>query len=133
MAITKEKGDLGQAMIMADLFKRGFKVLLPVGEDWKFDLVIYRNGKFERIQCKYDGIFIDTVFVNCRSCNNHSRTKYTDQDIDWIGIYHKASDLCYYIPSNLLGKGRAALSLRIKDPINKQKKSILPAKEFLKL
>ena len=51
MAETKRKGDLGEAMVMADVLRRGHKVALPVGEDWRYDLIVLRNSKLERIQC----------------------------------------------------------------------------------
>jgi hypothetical protein len=134
MAITKEKGDLGQSLIMADLLKRGFKVLLPLGEDWKFDLVLFREGKFERVQCKYDGINTDFCIVRCNSSNSWKVHKYTSEEIDWMACYHKASDTCYYLPSSMLGEnGRKAVNLRINPAKNNQKKGILEAKDFLNI
>jgi hypothetical protein len=136
MAITKEKGDLGQSLIMADLLKKGHKVLIPLGEDWRFDLLVYREYKFERIQCKFDGgnkSGKNFVFVNTRSCNNWLSNKYTAKEIDWIAIYHKPTDLVYYVKSEYLGKfGRSAINLRLSPSINGQLKRILWAKDFLK-
>jgi len=131
MAITKEKGDLGQSLIMADLLKRGYKVLIPLGEDWRFDLVIFRDNKFEKVQCKFDGVNIDICSIPCRSCNNWTEKRYLKSEIDWLACYHKASDRCYYVPSKMLGnEGRTFISLRINEPKNKQTKKILWAKNF---
>lgn len=132
MAITKEKGDLGQSMVLADLLCRGYKVLIPLGEDWRFDLLLHRGGTvFERIQCKYDGVTEDFVQVPCRSCNNWSVKKYTPEEVEWIAVYHKSSGKCYYVPSRLLGdKGRATIQLRLVVPKNNQQKGILWAKDF---
>jgi len=74
-------------MIAADLVRRGYKIAIPYGEDWDFDLIVCRYEKLERVQCKYtksNGVFIH---VQCRS---HSLTKgkikttkhYTDATID---------------------------------------------------
>jgi len=40
-------------MVLADAFRRGYRAAIPVGEDWPFDLIVERRGKFERVQCKY--------------------------------------------------------------------------------
>ena len=48
-AITKIKGDLGQAMVMADALRRGYKVAMPLGEDWRYDLIVLKNGQLLRI------------------------------------------------------------------------------------
>jgi PD-(D/E)XK endonuclease len=58
-------------MIAADLIPRGYKIAIPYGEDWDFDLIVCRDEKLERVQCKYtksNGIY---VTVRCRS---HSLT-----------------------------------------------------------
>jgi hypothetical protein len=58
-------------MIAADLIRRGYRIAIPYGEDWDFDLIVCREGRLERVQCKYstsNGIYIT---VRCRS---HSLT-----------------------------------------------------------
>ena len=41
-------------MVAADLMRRGYKIALPYGEDWDFDLIVCRDGsKLERVQVKY--------------------------------------------------------------------------------
>ena len=133
MAQTKQKGDIAEAMIMADLMQSGHKILLPFGEDWKFDMAIYNNGKFIRVQCKYDGGRVDGIVdIRCRSLNNWVTHKYTPLDIDYIAVYHKPSNRCYYMPSSLLGKnGRNQIYLRLKPAKNNQKKGILLAKDYM--
>jgi len=114
MAITKRKGDLGVAMVMSDAMKKGHKVAIPVGEDWPFDLIVQRNGVLERVQCKYtesNGAFVE---VKCRSTNGFLDYRYTDKDIDWLAVYDKTTDRCYYLPASLLGEGKTELRLRLK-------------------
>jgi hypothetical protein len=40
-------------MIAADLIRRGYKIAIPYGEDWDFDLIVCRDERLERVQCKY--------------------------------------------------------------------------------
>jgi len=131
MAETKRKGDIGEAMIMADVLKRGYKVALPVGEDWRYDLVVLRLGRLERVQCKYVESDGKVIQVPCRSANQHSVHKYTEDELDWISVYDLTSDKCYYIPSTMLGvKGRATIHLRLTTPLSNQQKGILWASDY---
>ena len=50
---TKEKGDLGVLKAQVDLYEQGFTILSPMTEHSPFDLVVYKNGDFRRIQIKY--------------------------------------------------------------------------------
>jgi hypothetical protein len=131
MAKTKSKGDLGQAMVMADVLRRGYKAALPLGEDWPYDLIVLRNNCLERVQCKYSEAKNGCIEVHCRSANNWKTKKYTQSEIDWIACYDKTTNKCYYIPSSLLGEGRSFLSLRINPPLNCMIKKIRYASDFL--
>jgi len=50
---TKNKGDLGVLKAQADLAEQGYMVLLPLTEHHAFDLAIYKDGVFKRVQVKY--------------------------------------------------------------------------------
>ncbi len=50
---TKDKGDLGVFKAQADLAAQGFMVLLPLTEHAPFDLVIYKDRVFRRVQVRY--------------------------------------------------------------------------------
>jgi hypothetical protein len=130
MAETKRKGDLGQAMIMADLLKRGFKVLLPYGEDWPFDLVVMRGSSFEKIQCKYTESDGQRIRVKFESTNNWQRKVYSESDVDWLAVYDLTTNVCYYVPSRTF-QGRAGLYLRLIDPKNGKRTTTSFAKDFV--
>ena len=117
-------------MVMADVLRRGHKVAVPVGEDWRYDLIVLRASKLERVQCKYVESDGEKILVPCRSCNNWSIIKYTQADVDWIATYDKTTDKVYYAPSRLLGAGRAFISLRLSPSKNGQVKGVLPASDF---
>ena len=130
MAITKQKGDIGQSVIMARIMLDGYKVAIPVGEDWRFDLIVLKDGKLQRVQCKYVTSNGQCIDVPCRSANSHSVKKYTTTEIDWIVVYDSTTDKCYYLPSSLLGdKGRNCFSLRLTPPRNCTK-GVHQAKDF---
>ena len=131
MAETKRKGDLGEVMVLADALRRGYKAAIPVGEDWRYDLIVLRKGRLERVQCKYVKSNGDVVRVACLSANSHAQKSYTSKEIDWIAVYDETSDKCYYIPSSMLGDdGRTTISLRISPTKNRQKAGLVWAKDF---
>ncbi len=131
MAETKNKGDIAEAIVIAESLKRGYKVALPFGEDWRFDLIVLRHNNLERVQCKYTESDGNVIIVMCRSANNWSTIKYTSDDIDWIAVYDKTTNQCYFIPSNILGKvGRSMIKLRLTRPKNNQVKNIFWARDF---
>ena len=135
MAETKRKGDLGEAMIMADALKRGYKVAMPVGDDWIYDLIVLREAKLEKVQCKYIESDGKCLHIPCRAQNTGVRKKYikkyTKKMIDWLAVYDKTTDRCYYIPAGLLGQGKSYIYLRLAEPKNCQRKRIHMAKNFV--
>ena len=108
IAPLKAKGDLAEVMIAADLVRRGYKVAIPYGEDWDFDLIVCRDEKLERVAVQVHRSRDEVVVVRCRS---HSLTngrvravkQYTAATIDWLAVYDATTDRCYYIPAVELG------------------------------
>jgi hypothetical protein len=132
MAVKKTQGSIGEAMVMAEAIKRGYKVALPFGEDWRYDLIVVRNGKLERVQCKFTKSNGEKITVRCRSLNNWSTIVYCQDDIEWIAVYDQTTQKCYFVPSEMLGeKGRATISLRLTPTKNNQKRGVLWARDFL--
>lgn len=135
MAGTKSKGDLAEIAVAADLLKRGYKIAFPYGEDWDFDLVLYRHGALERIQAKYAESDGSTIVVRCRShslTNGHVRAvkKYTSRTIDWLAVYDGTTGQCFYIPACELANGRSTMTLRISDARNGQQARIRWAADY---
>jgi hypothetical protein len=52
VAHTKAIGNATEAVVLAEFVKAGFKVLVPFGEDNRYDLVIEAGDRFLRVQCK---------------------------------------------------------------------------------
>lgn len=128
-AITKLKGDIGTTAILADLTKRGILISIPFGDNAPFDLIAYRSGKFERIQCKYTESSNGFVSVKCRSTNGRIDHKYTADEVDWIAVYDKNTDSCYYVPSSVFS-GMTQINLRVDNP-KYQREKIRYARNFL--
>jgi hypothetical protein len=136
MASLKAKGDLAELKVATDLLERGYRIAIPYGEDHDFDLILCRDDKLERVQVKYtesNGRFV-IVRTRSHSLTNGKvkRTKYyTAKTVEWIAVYDKATDRCYYVPSSELGSGRSGFRLRLTEPLNSQKVGIRYAADYL--
>lgn len=49
---TKTIGEISEAVVLTEFLKAGFPVLLPFGENSRYDMVIEAGGRFLRVQCK---------------------------------------------------------------------------------
>jgi hypothetical protein len=52
MGNTKMAGNASEAVVMAEFLKAGFPVLIPFGENSRYDLVVEADGRFLPVQCK---------------------------------------------------------------------------------
>ena len=130
MSATKQLGDIAEAAIMADVLRRGYRVALPYGEDWQFDLLVLKEGEFQRVQCKYARSNGQKLIAKCDSTNNWVTIKYTKATIDCLAIYDATTNRCFYIPAEELGDGSARLSLRFAPPLNNQVRRIRWAEQY---
>jgi len=71
MASLKQKGDLAELKVAADLIERGCSLSFPYGEDSDYDLIADKNGVLHRVQVKYTESDGKVVGVRCLS---HSLT-----------------------------------------------------------
>lgn len=132
MGITNRKGEIGEAMVLADLQRKGYGVAIPFGHDLPFDLVLIRKdtGALERVQCKYtesDGKVID---VRCMSTSAWVHHTYGAHEVDWIAVFDVTTSRCYYVHSSTWG-GMVRPSLRLAPTANGQRKGIRFAEAFL--
>lgn len=129
MAITKQKGDIAEAFITFLLKQNGFNVLIPWGEDGRYDIVAEKNGIFKRIQVKYVTPKNGVLEVAIRSSNNFNIIHYSPNDLDIIAAYNPENNKAYFIPINTI-KNRRVCKLRLRPTKNKQKKKIVLASKY---
>lgn len=127
----KIKGDLAEMAVAARLIEEGWRVLFPVGETNRYDLVAERNGKFVRIQVKYVTPKNGVLDVNCRSSNDWSVLHYTSEEIDMIAAYNAHDKLIYFIPVNKINHN--LFKLRLEKTKNNQKLKIHRAEDFTRM
>ncbi|WP_183095010.1 group I intron-associated PD-(D/E)XK endonuclease [Nocardioides stalactiti] len=128
---TKDKGDLGVAKAFADLVSQGYIVLMPATEHAPFDLVIFREGRFGRVQVKYRALKAGTVFAEFHTgwTDRHGvHKKPLDKStVDLFCIYCPDTDACYYVrPAD----HRKSVKLRVTPTLNGQKVGVLNAEDY---
>ena len=120
---------------MLALQDAGFELLLPFGENTRFDLVIEVNSRLVKVQCKTGRLKNGAIFFSpCSTYGHHrhaakARRAYTDQ-VDFFGVYCPETGGAYLVPiADVLAKTRAAL--RVSPSRNRQTRGVRFAAEYL--
>jgi PD-(D/E)XK endonuclease len=131
MGKTNAKGEIGEAMILADLQRQGHGVAIPFGHDLPFDLIVVRkeDGALEKVQCKYTTSDGRVLIARIMSNSAWVRHRYTKDEVDWIAVYDATTNLCFYLPS-AEWDGQVAMNLRLTSTANGQAKGIRFASDF---
>jgi hypothetical protein len=108
----KAIGEISEALVLARLIKLGHKVLLPFGNNQRYDLVIDHGAAFERVQVKTGRIRKGAVVFNTSSINGFTRQRRAyNQDVDAFCVYCPDNDKVYKIPIAVCGPRSKNLSL----------------------
>ena len=89
---SKSKGNIGEAMILAEFTKRNIQVSLPFGDNARYDMIADFNGKLNKIQIKYSSQLSenDSYICHTSSSTNHTTNKHMDKyinQVDYIAVY----------------------------------------------
>ena len=134
MAKTTEKGEVGEAMVIADLIRQGHDVAIPFGHNQPFDLIVVRkeDGRLEKVQVKYRTSNGRTVKAPVRSTSARVEHRYPETEVDWIALVEGRSGQCFYLSSSIWS-GHTELTLRLAPSANSQVKRIRWASDFAEL
>lgn len=120
MAHPKTVGDVTQAMVLARLVEAGHEVLLPFGENVRYDLVIDHGDRFTRVQCKTGRLMQGAVVFNTCSVNlHHPAARRGDRpyrrgyrgEADVFGVYCPGTKSVYLVAVDDVGTREAACGL----------------------
>ncbi|MGH2360956.1 MAG: group I intron-associated PD-(D/E)XK endonuclease [bacterium] len=128
---SKSVGDVTQSQVMAALLKRGKKVLMPFGDNFRYDLVVEEDGRFTRIQCKTGKMNRGAIVFAVASSQYHRGGKRQDYrgQVDAFGVFCPDNEKVYIIPIDDLPLVREA-KLRLTPPENAQVKGIRWAAKY---
>lgn len=121
---SKTKGNIGEAIVLAEFAKRNVQVAIPFGDNARYDLIAEFNGKLNKIQVKYCNQLQNTGSISCpcASSTNHTTNKhYTtyENDVDYFCFYLACWDKVILVPIDIIGTHKT-LSFRLDKPKNNQ-------------
>lgn len=128
---TKSIGEHSQLMLMAALLRNGFPILMPYGDNQRYDLVIDTPEGFKRVQCKTGRFFKGAIHFAVASSSYHrggKRRTYAGE-IDLFAVYCEHNQSSYLVPITGLDL-RNQCSLRLETPGNCQHAGIRWAHDF---
>lgn len=114
---TKIKGNKAEAVILSEFVKCEIPVLLPFGDNEKFDLVIFINNNFKSVQIKYANYKNGCVVADSRYRMGANRIKYNTyiDKIDFLAIWCEKLNKSYLLP---IIDNKTLITLRITQPKN---------------
>ncbi len=127
---TKQKGDVSESRVLAHLVQQGYTVLIPFGENQRYDLVIEEDyQEFVRIQVKTGRIRNGAVIFSTASTDWYHRTQRNYKgEIDLFYVYCPDNGEIYRVPVN--DATTREMSLRLFPTKNRQMAGIRWAKDF---
>ncbi len=90
------------------------------------------------MQVKYACSDGRVIYVRCRShslTNGRIKTtkRYTARTIEWLAVWDRTLDRCFYVPAAELGAGRSELSLRVAPSRNGQRHGVRLAASYTRI
>jgi len=127
----KAIGEKSEGQVLARLLSLGKTVLIPFGDNQRYDFVVEDDGKFVRVQCKTGRVKDGRVSFPSSSSSYHrggGRKDYRGQ-VDFFGVYCEGTNECYWVPVNVAPVTECVL--RLEAPKNKEKSRTRWAKDFV--
>ncbi len=136
MEHPKDVGDRSTLAAMLALGAAGYEVLLPFGENTRYDLVIERDARFQRVQCKTGRYVGGAVRFPVASSYYHhpnppSRSRSYVGHVDAFAVYCAATAGIYLIPIAELAHCARESALRVEPCRNNQSRRIRWAERYL--
>lgn len=136
---SKDKGNIGEAVVLAQFVKRNIAVSIPFGDNTRYDLIAQFKGKLNKIQIKYCHQKISkagSISCPCSSSLNHTtnkvRTTY-ENEIDYFAFYLAEWNKVILVPMEIIGS-KKTIAFRLDAPKNNQEKcNIVSDYEFDKI
>jgi PD-(D/E)XK endonuclease len=134
MAHPKTIGDRSTLAIMLALHEAGYAVLLPFGENTRYDLVIDDGASLLRVQCKTGRLRDGAIrFSTCSSYSHHAHPGWPRRDylgqVDCFAVHCPDTGRAYLVPIQDLPT-RVEAALRIEPTRNGQRRGIRSGEDY---
>lgn len=127
---SKKKGNIGQAAAALEFAKLGFSVFIEQGDISPIDLLVERDGRVIRLQCKAARPKNGQLSLPVRKCGPSYTDVYNQTQFDFFCLYDLDNHEVYLIPSYILRSQKSSFALRLVKPKNNQVKGLNFADDF---
>ena len=118
------RGVIAESAIAAEAVRLGFSVLVPAFGAPRCDMVLERDSKLTRVQCKSAPKHGDVIVIRAATCrrtaDGYERGTYSPDEIDYIAAYCFELKRCFAVPIDLFGQS-GHMSLRLEPAKNGQR------------
>ncbi|GEM_PF-471300 len=127
---TKRIGVISELHAMLALAKLGYQILVPFGENQRYDFVIDDGVTLARVQVKTGTLRGSYIKYNCMSTHGHRgrRARPYFGQIEFLAVYCPGNGKVYLLPEKELTATTA--HLRLSPPRNNMVKMIRWARDF---
>lgn len=126
---TKDIGTLSEQKVITRLLELGYKVSVPVGDNYRYDLIADKEDKLIRVQVKSGRLKNGFVDFKPRSTNCRTgKTKDYRNSIEMFGVYCQELDSVFLLDVHTVGTSSARI--RVSPPKNGQRKGVRLAQEL---
>ena len=130
----KDVGDKTTLAVMLALRMAGLRVLVPFGENTRYDLVIEDGERLARVQCKTGRLRSGAIrFNTCSTYGHHLRPRNARRgyhgEIDYFAIFCPDTEKVYLVPIDELDV-RTGAALRVEPSRNGQSRYIRFARDY---
>jgi hypothetical protein len=126
--------DVGQrteAIVLAELVKRGHKVLVPFGSNHRYDFVLDTPDGFLRVQCKTGRLCRGVIRFNTVSVRSNTKQAFVRSyhgEADLFLVYCPETERVYALDIEEAASGKGAL--RVAPTANSQAKGVRWATDY---
>jgi hypothetical protein len=130
----KDVGDDSTLAIIFALRRVGYRILMPFGENTRYDLVTDDGVRLRKVQCKTGRLRSGAVlFATCSSYAHHPNPKIPRRDyqgqVDDFAVFCPSLGAVYLVPIDDL-EATTHATLRVDPPRNSQRKRIIFAAAY---
>jgi hypothetical protein len=121
---TKDKGNIGEAQVIADLLRQGVQVALPFGDNLPFDLIaVGPDLRLWKVQVKYARVYRGVLRIRNSRMSENTRRRYeqayTPTQVDVFAVFCPDTQQVYYVSYSEVS-ARAIFHLRVTETQNQQ-------------
>jgi hypothetical protein len=129
---TKAIGDRSELEVAVVLARRGYTVSKPIGDSFRYDLIIDDGANLYRVQVKTGRLRHGSIQVHCYSVHAQRAGGITCRsyrgEIDFLGVFCPQTGGVYLIPESEMVD--STMHLRVDPTVNRQDRHIRWASRF---